>query len=446
MYTSTIGRIFLDAYNEKYNTKLTPKEFFLEIYIPLFFGHNKYMMTGGNSPLENPKISWDKIMNGEEPYEDESKRKERIESLIDKIDNSVPNMGIAIGYGVADPTTPSACQITGMENIAGADDTYLSWIGAGLGVTLSGGYTLLFDHKQILLDIFDGWKEYRKILNNNDMLKGNQVNSWSGRWLIYLYSDDFEEGYGIPQDYCPLETEKDGIIKMSAANWLEFISIISVEAKSTSLMSYIYKIGQTNSTYGFIPINTEEILRPEMFYRRIFGENISQAYKNAMRKIYGDKGGFPIAFNIGSIGIRSLEPKDLVKYMPQSNGKKPKPVKYKTEEDKININLYIIWILAMLNKEDFWETTEKFAKSLYDYSESDKKLSTKRKNQVEKLLSSTNAKNFLDNAIEIINESDTSILNAIKEMGKAANDMPWENFPYFCTLIKLHYAIISKNS
>ena len=58
MITSNIGKIFLDAYNEKYGTSYDARTFFLEQFYPLFFDQNKYMMTAGNSPLENPKLSW----------------------------------------------------------------------------------------------------------------------------------------------------------------------------------------------------------------------------------------------------------------------------------------------------------------------------------------------------------------------------------------------------
>lgn len=56
MITSNIGKIFLDAYNEKYGTSYDARTFFLEQFYPLFFDQNKYMMTAGNSPLENPKL------------------------------------------------------------------------------------------------------------------------------------------------------------------------------------------------------------------------------------------------------------------------------------------------------------------------------------------------------------------------------------------------------
>ena len=64
MITAAIGKIFLDAYNEKYGTTYDAKTFFVEVYYPLFFNDNKYLMTAGNTPLENPKISWGDMISG----------------------------------------------------------------------------------------------------------------------------------------------------------------------------------------------------------------------------------------------------------------------------------------------------------------------------------------------------------------------------------------------
>lgn len=60
--------MFLDAYNEREGTHYDARTFFTEIFCPLFFDHHKYMMTAGNSPLENPKISWGDMISGKKPW------------------------------------------------------------------------------------------------------------------------------------------------------------------------------------------------------------------------------------------------------------------------------------------------------------------------------------------------------------------------------------------
>lgn len=49
MFQSEVGRIFLNAYNKKYETNYTPKEFFMEIWYPMFFESDTHMMSVMNS-------------------------------------------------------------------------------------------------------------------------------------------------------------------------------------------------------------------------------------------------------------------------------------------------------------------------------------------------------------------------------------------------------------
>ena len=56
MITATIGKIFLEAYNKKNHSDFDAKTFFVEVYYPLFFDQEKYLMTAGNTPHENHKI------------------------------------------------------------------------------------------------------------------------------------------------------------------------------------------------------------------------------------------------------------------------------------------------------------------------------------------------------------------------------------------------------
>ena len=82
---------------------------------------------------------------------------------------------IAIGYPTLDINATTSGQVTNLQNNVSKDDIYYSWIGAGLGIGLQGGFSVLFSEKKILLDIFDGWKVYRDALNNTPNLRGNQI-------------------------------------------------------------------------------------------------------------------------------------------------------------------------------------------------------------------------------------------------------------------------------
>ena len=90
MIASTIGRIFLAAYNEKYGTRYTAKDFFVEKYFPLFFDHKKYMQWVTNSPFVQG------IKKGCPPSKED--RQERLKTFLEKVETQDADASIAIGY------------------------------------------------------------------------------------------------------------------------------------------------------------------------------------------------------------------------------------------------------------------------------------------------------------------------------------------------------------
>ena len=142
----------MDAYNEEYGTGYDARTFFLEQFYPLFFDQNKYMMTAGNSPLENPKLSWDDMINGKKPYETPEQRKSRFDKLIKKIEESDADASIARGYPSLDVAATTSGQVTDMRLSSSQEEIYASWIGDALGVGVQGGFSILFSKKEILPD------------------------------------------------------------------------------------------------------------------------------------------------------------------------------------------------------------------------------------------------------------------------------------------------------
>ncbi len=300
MITSNIGKIFLDAYNEKYGTSYDARTFFLEQFYPLFFDQNKYMMTAGNSPLENPKLSWDDMIKGKKPFETPEQRKIRFEKLIKKIEESEADASIARGYASLDVAATTSGQVTDLKLPNSQEEIYASWIGDALGIGVQGGFSILFSNKEILLDIFEGWKLYRTSLNETTMLKGNQINTWNGQWLSHYY-DPREYDADMPlAGYSPYKTNKDGIINIDTQTWTKILIGISKKYRNAQILGYIYSIGQTNTTIGFIPFNLNQIRRPIHLYEKIFGMSNG---KNA-ESLWGTAIGFKTACTYGAVGIK----------------------------------------------------------------------------------------------------------------------------------------------
>lgn len=440
MYATTIGRTFLQAYNRKFGAEHTARSFFEEIFVPLFFDHHKYMMTAGNSPLENPKLSWDDMIKGKKPFETPERRQERITKMIQKIENEKADASIAIGYGVVDSTAATTGQITNMTLPESKEDIYLSWIGAGLGIGVIGGLTLLFNHEQILLDIYEGWYYYRQYLTDYPTLKGNQINTWNGHWISHRYDREYDADDPM-NEFNPIEVKSDGLFNLQTVSWVKVVTRIALKNPVPNLVGYIYSIGQTNTTIGFIPFKLQDILYPMQLYTRIFGEAEWTRNCTKIEQLYGTAMGLRAACQAGCIGIPSMEPKGLRAFFPMEKG--IKKISFKGDrEQEITFNTYLIWILAMLNKEDLWNLSCEFASLLLKYEAEAGKARTNRSNNVEKLFEAKKPQQFLEHLITIVEEEKE--VEAYQNMWKIIYMMPADNVPYFNTLIRFQYTILNK--
>jgi hypothetical protein len=442
MYTTTIGKTFLKAYNQANNTDYSARRFFEEIFVPLFFDHPKYMMTAGNSPLENPKLSWEDMILGKKPFETSERRKERIGKMLSKIETELADASIAVGYPVLDETAGTSGQITGMKLSEDKGNIYLSWIGAGLGIGVEGGITILFDQEQLLLDVFEGWQYYREYLNKYPMMKGNQINTWNGHWVAHRY-DSYEFDKDDPVfGMNPLETMNNGLINIPTINWVKILLGIAGKYKEDTLVGYLYNIGQTNTTFGFTSFNLTEINQPNIFYQNIFGAPAFLNDRKKMEQLYGTAWGLRAACAMGAVGVQAMEPQGLKAYLPSTKGGKKIGIRENDEEQRITFNTYLIWILAMMNNEKLWDTSREFAQLLLDYEAGAGKARSNRANRVEQLLGSGSSKLFLQNLTSIVEE--TNEKQKFENFGKTVHLMPKDNFPYFNTLIRFQYALLNK--
>ena len=95
----------------------------------------------------------------------------------------------------------------------------------------------------------------------------------------------------------------------------------------------------------------------------------------------------------------------------------------------------------MLNNESLWDLSLQLAELLNGNShDTEKSISTKRKNLVESVLEACNKKQFVSAVTELapyIEDKD-----ALRSIVKATHDMPNDNVPYFLTLMKFQYVKI----
>lgn len=432
MIAANIGNKFLKAYNAKYNTHFSAKEFFIGKYLPVFFDHPKYMMTGGNSPLENPKIQW---KSGKYPSPEE--RKGRIAKTIAKIETAQPDASIAIGYPSLDLIATTSGQITNLKLPLNEDDVYYSWIGSGLGLGVQGGLCILFENEKILLDLYEGWAVYRSFLNNLKQLRGNQINTWNGQWLAHRY-DSFSYYPDDPTANLNAIEAKDGIMEMKTQSWVIILARIAQQFNNPQLMGYVYNLGQTNTTLGFIPFLLLKIRKPFELYKKIFGESDYQERYKQLETLFGTAYGFTRICQLGVIGIEALEPKGLKEMV--LNAQAPTNIEDKTKE--LTYNIYQIWILAMLNNDELWNHAQQVALSFHDYASGAENAKKDRSNNLKTLLASINKKQFIENLIPLV--EGTTEKGKFEETAKLINVMPSDNVPYFLTLIRFQFSLQNK--
>lgn len=438
MITTLVGRTFLEAYNKKYKANKSPKEFFEEIYFEIFYNHAKYMQWVTNSPFVQMKT-------GQKPHSltiDE--RKEKLENLFEKAENEEPDASFALGFPASESKGYASTSglVSDVLIPTTSDDIYLSWIGSGLGIGVAGGFSVLFNDAEITLQTFEGWKVYRKYLEDDglDKLRGNQINTWNGQWLAYsLDSEEFRDDF----DFTELTNQKifeigSDLVEVNTVNWSALFFSLSQLYPKGELTGYVYGFGQTNKTIGFIPFYLKSGSRIIDIYKQLFGnDNID---KKRFESLFGMH--IKRACELGSIGLQALRPNDITKYMGED-----KNISFKKEEDTLNYYAYKTWLVAMLskNKEEITDYTLELAETILRYRNGSKGM--ERPTLINKeLFASKTKRGFIEALTVMIKDLESSDLEKIKNLKDELHLMTNEEFGYFCTLLKFDYAFVDKKS
>ncbi len=438
MITTLVGKTFLKAYNEKYNLNYSAKEFFEKVYFELFFNHPKYMQWVTNSPFVQMKT-------GQKPHLLSNKeRLEKLENLYSKVETEIPDASFAIGYAASESKDFASTSglVSDIEIETENEDIYLSWIGGGLGIGVAGGLNLLINDPEITLETFEGWRFYRKYLNDPTLekLRGNQINSWNGQWLTYKLGKSYSEDFS----FSDLEQEQifkvdTTLAEVNTVNWSNLFFSLSNRFPESTFNAYIYSFGQTNKTIGFIPIYLKAGKRLKDIFKQLYHSEAPFDAKD-FQSLFGMH--IKRACELGSIGLRALRPEGIKKYMEDS-----KNLTFKKEEENLIYQSYKTWLIAMLskNKEQITDYTLELAGLIQRYRAAAK--GTDRKNLIEKdLLGTKSKKGFIDALTEMVKGIDGGDLTKIKQLKDEVHLMTNEEFGYFNTLLKFDYAFVEKQS
>lgn len=438
MITALIGKTFLKAYNEKYKKAYSAKDFFEHEYFEVFFNHPKYMQWVTNSPFVQMKT-------GQKPENlTKEERQEKLRNLFSKIETEAPDASFAIGFPASESKEYASTSglVSDVIIETEQEDIYYSWIGSGLGIGVAGGYNLLINDATITLETFEGWKIYRKYLNDPilDKLRGNQINSWNGQWLTYKLGTNFDKDF----DFATLEDEKifkkdASLAEVNTVNWSNLFFSLCQIYPAKILNTYVYSLGQTNKTIGFIPFHLKAGSDLIKVFKQLF-----QSEKSFENKEFQAMYGMHIkrACELGSIGLHALRPDNLKKYMEED-----KNLSFKKEEDNLIYQSYKTWLIAMLskNKEEITDYTSELAMLIQRYRAGAK--GTDRKNLIENsLMGAKSKKVFIEALANMVNDIDKSELEQLRQLRNDVHLMTNEEFGYFNTLLKFDYAFVEKQS
>jgi len=430
MIASTIGKTFLKAYNEKYKTEHTAKSLFEEVFFELFYNDEKYLQWVTNSPFVQG------IKKGNPPNKEE--RLEKLKKLKEKINAGATDASVAIGYSSTDILASTSGQVSNLKIKQDEEELYASWIGGGFGIGVKGGFSFYINKPEVLMLLFEGWSFYRNFLSETPKLRPNQIDTWNGQWLAHVTSKRFITDKPLV-DFEPFKTAKEGVIELETQLWVKIIFGLARILPNQTLNAYIFSLGQTNKTVGFIPIILPKIRKPLQLYKKLFGESQYLKYSDKIEHFFGNKNSFYLACERGAIGVSALQPYEIKQLL----FKPDKKLKYDaTNEDHVvSFQTYITWILVMLNNEDLFKLSEEITQLFLDYESTAERGKTTKSNAIKKLLESKSSDGFLNELLKVTeqatSEESIKLLALIEEVNKLRND----NFKRFLILLKLQYTI-----
>jgi hypothetical protein len=435
MYTSYIGKQFLALYNKEMKTSFTGKEFFNEIFFPLFFDNEKHLMHVSNSPFfQRPS---QKALESGIPIP-----QLQLQKLHADIDADVPNMAVFVGFAAKDVEGTTSGQLTSMNFKITADEMYASWIGEALAIGVSGGLVMLIDNSDILWALYKGWKNYRTFLSQSPNVKDKQMETWNGHWLYHSSSRRFNKDYPL-DNFKPETAEVQGNIAIPTLAWSKVIFALAKGLSEKSTTAYIYNLSQTNTTLGFINLYLTDINKMYEMRDKLFIDKkdsiLSDKEIDDLTTFFNLKS----ACKFGTLGLQTMEPDKLRDYMPKGSVQyaKGNDYKFNTDQSYLNFNLYKIWIIAMLNKTELLALANKFAQALVrlkDAKKSDNRGKTNFTKDIEDILVAKNIPSFIDGLQALLQDTQSNP-DLLREIVEEVLKMPNDHFPLFLTLIRFEH-------
>lgn len=430
MYTSYIGKKFVDLYSQRTGENLSARAFFEQHVYELFYNHKKYFKWVVNSPLVQ------NFGKKERPRSFTEGQNTRLRKLIHKIEHDTVDSHFAIGFPTASIDEDTSGQVSTVQTPSEMQDLFASWIGAGFGLEVNGGQVWLINDDEVLWTIFEGWKKYREFLNSDAFnLKGNDIDAWNTAWLQFTFDQNKISPKFMLSEYSDVITKGKlkGTYGLKRSSWIRLLFFLSVRFPGKEIIVYSSRYvskKQKSETIGFIKLMLPQIKTFSDLFKTIIRK--SKVVKSNVRllDIYESEFGIERAAQFGVIGLRAIEPKNLRKYM--SEGGSP--------TNEITNIIYKTWIIAMLQKQELLDSAIRVAEWLVDYQTNSSKATRNTRDQhARDFLSAKNREQILEALIKIA-ENDPSkgeFTQHIKD--RIMLDIAKDDVRLFVYLIRIDY-------
>lgn len=436
MYTAHIGRRALACYNARHGTAFTPRTFFDDVFFNLFFDDPRYLMWVSNAPFD--QISKQKKAG------DAVERRGALTKLHASVEVlTEPMSHLVLGGKAAELDASTSGQVTDLVLPASAEEAYASWIGTACGIGVAGGLSLLIEQDVVLDALLEGWEIYREWLKQTSDFQPSQMDSWNGWWLIHRFSDTFDED-DPTAGFLPVTKKGTGAyrLKLETPPWSRVVFALAFGTQGSRQTAYVYSLGNTNKTLGFLQIDLPEVYGLPALYRRLFAGQDSLTSEE-VATLWETEFGFERACQQGVLGTRSLEPKHLRKYMPTRSDTGSLPRAPSTEFDFVTFRIHQTWIIAMLsNNEELLNFAEESAKVLHDAASPDPRGKATHQRQVDEVLKAGSRRTFVD-AVTAVVERDGAYGEALNRLVQAVITMPATDVPLFLSLLRFKYAYLN---
>ncbi|MEZ0606865.1 hypothetical protein ACAW74_00025 [Fibrella sp. WM1] len=443
MYTAYIGRRLVDLINARNETQLTVGAFFKsEQYFGLFFDDERYLQHVNNSKFDQAYKQ-----KGKTPLTADL-RASVLVAQQHRIEKYTPDGSFFLGGAAAEATAGTSGQVTDIALPISPEEVYASWIGAALGIGVSGGLNLLVDDDRLLLTLYEGWTLYRWYMQETPKLKPHQINTWNGWWLITAFNRKFNPANPFERQPDAKVDKATGGISLETQKWVKVMFALARNLPPAQpLTTYVYSLSQMNTTIGFIQIRLRDMVTVEHELRRQLFAHRGDLNDEAIDTLYNTELGFQRACELGAIGIQALEPESLRDYMSRGDrpGKPFKSPKHKDDPLLITYTIYQTWLMAMLDNQQLLNLSEEVAQILSNIGALSQRGKTTNRNLVQRVLEATSRPEIIKQlaGLVAVAPEQHAILD---QTTNVVATMQLTQIPLFIALLKLKYAVAEAKS